>query len=259
MHQTVLNLMMVGALVFASACSPDSTQPDQSTQARKERIQAKEHIKPSQEAQERKDRSEAILRKDGVPINPYLPVIEDSKTAKRRTKEEVAKRAIAIILAAVKAEGMAQTNVNGLVNFYGAKQYFSPQEMAFVENPNPSFQDQAKFTWRYEDCAVLLWALGYIEELGKPDHQCSVDQVTRMLIGYTTEEFIRDANLRDFSAILDQTDLVYRYHWAAVDARMKGKETPAKLSEDVLFEWHYVLNWLIGYMDQDWDSVTTDT
>ncbi|WP_079688608.1 DUF4272 domain-containing protein [Ohtaekwangia koreensis] len=31
------------------------------------------------------------------------------------------------------------------------------------------------------------------------------------------------------------------------------------LNSSVVFERHYSLNWLIRYMNQDWDKVTTDT
>jgi len=258
MRQTIFKLMMVGVLVFVSACSPDSKQTDQSTKARKEKIQAQERIKPSAEAQDRKDRSEAILREEGVPINPYLPVIGDSKVAKRRMKEEVAKRAIAIILTAVKAEGLDQTNVDRLVDDYGAASFFSPEEESFMKKATPSQKDRIKFTWRHEDYWVLLWALGYVDDLGRPEQQCDVEKTAKFLSHTTTEDFIKNAKLRNTAEILDKADLIYRYHWAAVDARIHEKSSPAKLNEEVLFEWHYVLNWLIGYMDQNWDSVTTD-
>jgi hypothetical protein len=75
----------------------------------------------------------------------------------------------------------------------------------------------------------------------------------------TTQQFIADAKLRDFSQILDQADLIYRYHWAVVDARVKQKPAPAGLEKGVVMERHYALNWLIGYMNQAWDDVSTDT
>ncbi len=64
---------------------------------------------------------------------------------------------------------------------------------------------------------------------------------------------------RHGNAALDQADVIYRYHWATTDARIKGQPSPAKLEGGVVQERHYVLNWLIGYMDQDWDDISTDT
>jgi len=58
---------------------------------------------------------------------------------------------------------------------------------------------------------------------------------------------------------LNEAELIYRYHWAVVDARDNGNVTPSEIDSNVVLERHYTLNWLIGYMDQQWDDVSTDT
>nr|WP_246762835.1 DUF4272 domain-containing protein [Rhizobium sp. NZLR1] len=30
-------------------------------------------------------------------------------------------------------------------------------------------------------------------------------------------------------------------------------------AQGAVYARHYALNWLIGYMDQDWDDISTDT
>jgi hypothetical protein len=75
----------------------------------------------------------------------------------------------------------------------------------------------------------------------------------------STAQFIAEAKLRPFAQVLDQADLIYRYHWAVVDARIKNKPSPAGLEPGVVQERHHALNWLLGYMHQDWDEVSTDT
>lgn len=49
------------------------------------------------------------------------------------------------------------------------------------------------------------------------------------------------------------------YHGAVVDARVNDRAAPAGLEPGVTMERHHALNWLIGYMDQAWDEVSTDT
>jgi hypothetical protein len=208
---------------------------------------------------DRKARSVARLKKEGVPTIEFLPVIEYSKEAKRRTAEEIAKRAIAICMAAVKAEGVEQEFVDSLVKQYGAEKFLSPEEAAFIKNPNPSQPDRIKFSWRYEGYWVLLWALGYVERLDRPEHMCDVAKAVTFLKGRSTEEVIKGAKLRSLTDILDEADLIYRYNWAVTDARVNKKEKPPKLEGGVVQERHYVLNWLIGYMDQEWDEISTDT
>jgi Domain of unknown function (DUF4272) len=67
------------------------------------------------------------------------------------------------------------------------------------------------------------------------------------------------AVLRSKSEILDQADLIYRYRWALVDARYKGREPPAGLNPDVAMERHQVFNWLIEHSKTAWDDISLDT
>ncbi|EGO64316.1 hypothetical protein ALO_08535 [Acetonema longum DSM 6540] len=53
--------------------------------------------------------------------------------------------------------------------------------------------------------------------------------------------------------------MIYRYDWACVDARIKKKPAPGGLNDEVVVERHRALNWLVCYMDQEWDCVATNT
>jgi hypothetical protein len=247
-----LAIIVFLALLHSSAMS-------QTSEERKKEIQKREASTPSKEAMGRKDRSLKRLQQEGVPTISHLPVIEDSTEAKARTKEEIAHRAIAVCITAVKGEGLDQATVDSLVKKFGADKFFSPKEAAFIKDPNPSQQERIQFSWRYECLWVLLWSLGYVETLDRPTGICDVPKAVSFLRDRDTAQFIKDAKPRLLSEILDQADLIYRYHWAVVDARLKKREPPAKLDGGVVQERHYVLNWLIGYMGQNWDKISTDT
>jgi hypothetical protein len=240
------------ALLQLSAMSQTSEQ-------RKQQIEKHEATKPSKEALERRDCSVKRLQQEGVPTIAHLPVIEDSTEAKTRAKEEIAHRAIAVCITAVKGEGLDQATVDGLVKKFQADRFFSPKEAAFIKNPKPSQQDRIQFSWRYECLWVLLWSLSYVEPLDRPAGVCDVPKAVSFLRNRDTAQFIKDAKLRPLSEILDQADLIYRYHWAVMDARLKKREAPGKLDGGVVQERHHVLNWLIGYMGQEWDEISTDT
>lgn len=227
----------------------------QTNEERKTKIEEHER----KEATERKANSIARLKKEGVPTTDHLPVIQDSKEAQSRTAEEIAHRAIAVCITAVKGEGLEQEKINTLVKKYNAEKFFSPEEAAFIANPNPTKQERIQFSWRYERYWVLLWALGYVDDLPRPEGICDVAKAVEFLRDRTTNQFVKDAKLRPLAVILDQADLIYRYDWAVVDARVQRKEVPAKLEKGVVLERHYALNWLIGYMGQDWDDISTDT
>ena len=75
----------------------------------------------------------------------------------------------------------------------------------------------------------------------------------------TKEQFIKNAKLRSISDILNENDLIYRYHWAVVESRVNGLNIPSEINPSIVMERHYALNWLIGYMNQAWDDISTDT
>ena len=248
--QVACGLILILFTTFAMSQTPDDRK------AKIDELKAKE---PSKEAKERKQRSVEQLKKEGVPVIEHLPVIEDSTEAKKRTTEEIAQRAIAVTIAAVKGEGLEQATVDSLVKKYGAEKFFSPEEAAFIKDASPTQPDRIKFSWRYECAWVLLWSLGYVDTLSKPEGICDVPKLVGILRDRDTAQFIKDAKLRAFDHILDQADLIYRYHWAVTDARIKTQPAPAKLEVGVVQERHYVLNWLVGYMEQEWDDISTDT
>lgn len=213
----------------------------------------------SAEGLARKERSEKILAAQGVPLNKALPAIESENEIARRTVEEIAYRALALITVAMRGEGMDKKATRKIIEDYGLAGHLTPTEKAFVDNEAPSDRDRAQFYWRYEAACTLMWALGYVERLGKPDKQCPLGDVIRPMKQRTAQKFIADAKLRPLAEIVDQADLIYRYRWAIVDAPLANKPAPAGLDPDVALERHVALTWLVGYMDQAWDDISTDT
>jgi hypothetical protein len=245
-----------------TSCSSDtppvSATPTGDLEVRRQQIKQQES-KVSDEAQARKDRSIAILKTEKVPFIEHLPLIETEAESTRRTTEQVATRAMALCIVAVKGEGLEQEIINKLIEEYKLASVFTPKEKEFINNPNPTQHDRVQFAWRYECYWVMLWALGYIDKLERPDKICDVKLAISFLRENGRDGFLKGANLRSQSEILDATDLIYRYHWAVVDARVNNRDAPAGLDGGIVMERHYALNWLMGYMDQEWDDISTDT
>ena len=248
------NLVLAIIVLFQTACQYEPP----SIEHRREKIKSME-TSATPSAMERKARSDARLAAEGVPVNNHLPAIEDASEVRRRTSEEVAWRAMALLVVAAKGEGLEQPIVDEVVAEYALEPHFTPNERAFIGNASPTDHERIQFVWRYEAAWTLLWALGYVESLGKPTAVCDVPRAVAFLRERSSATFISDAKLRSLDSLLDEADLIYRYHWAVVDARVNGKENPASLDSGVTMERHYALNWLIGYMDEEWDDISTDT
>ncbi len=258
-------ILLVAALflaVTAIGCTngtPGSdTKPANDIDARRRYIKTQE-LNVTDEARTRKARSIAILKSEDVPVIDHLPVIEVETGSTRRPTRQVATRAMALCLVAAKAEGLEQEIIDRLITEYDLASEFTPNEKEFIGNPEPTEHERIQFLWRYECYWVLLWSLGYVDTLERPDTICDVEQAVSILVDKGRNGFLENARLRPQSEILDAADLIYRYHWAVVDARINNREGPAGLDAGIVMERHYALNWLIGYMDQEWDDVSTDT
>src|ERR1700733_5754548 len=89
--------LFVAIALCLVSCGQKSVPEQRDDPVNKEEIKAKileKDVQPSAEALARKEKSLVKLQQKNVPTIAHLPVIEDSQTAKRRTKEEIAHRAI---------------------------------------------------------------------------------------------------------------------------------------------------------------------
>jgi len=250
------HVVRVLAVVLLTGCRSKTTAPPESSA-----IPPKppEYANPSEEQRARKERSEARLRAEGVPVSAGLPVIADKTTAKLRTKDAIVDRLFALTLVAVKGEGLEQDRVIKFQAELGAAPLLSPEETAFVALAAPNEHQRAKFSWRYEGVGVLHWALGYVAKLEKPGAIVDAGLMVKLLREPGPARYRAEAKPRSIDEILDEADLVYRYDWACVDARVSKKAPPKGIDCEVVVERHHALNWLYGYQNQAWDDVSTDT
>lgn len=220
----------------------------------------------------RRQRSIAILREEGIPFFAQLPVIMPEAKAILRSPEEIARRLFAMFgicdyCCVVLTRGGSREETHKFLDKVdeifggGLEASLTPEEKNFLANDNPEEHELAKFGWRYECCYVLFWALGFEEELAYPGRICDVSGMAQILWSQKSLETLLDAaKPRDLNEVLDSGDLIYRCDWACVDARVHGKDAPAELNEEVVHEWHYAFNWLVGANDHaDWDDIQPHT
>lgn len=232
-------------------------------------IMCKEMVIPSGEENEndkkRKEKSFAILKEKGIPYIEHMGVAAYDASSIIPEKEAILRRAVAIFAACVKSEiytcgryedPIATTKkvLGDLEGLYGVAGLLSTEEKAYVDNANPDMASHNKFGWRYECCAVLLWALSLVE-MKEPTEICDASELGGIIWQNDMNSLLKKAVLRNREEILDMQDLVHRYHWACIEARIKKFRLPM-LDEEIISEWHYALNWLAGVDGvTDWDEV----
>jgi hypothetical protein len=255
------SVFAVAAGVLAMIAVPAAAAPSQASRRRlmTEDEIARAALPVPADALERRLRSQRRLASEGVPVNAALPAIEGESEALRRPAAEILDRALALLVVAGRAEGLGREAADRIAGNLGIAAAFTPAERAFIAADAHTEQERAQLSWRYEAALPLLWALGLVDRLEKPEHATESGTIVRLVAGRTRAELLAAARLRPLREILDEADIIYRYHWATVEARQQGQPMPARLDNDVIMERHAALNWLIGYMDQAWDDVTTDT
>jgi len=219
----------------------------------------------------RRERSIAVMKEKGIPYIAHLRAAVMESEARLRSPEEIAQRLLVMFAVCVYCEARnggeswaeAQKYLDRTNEILGGRleQFLTPAEKAFLDVREPEQQELARFSWRYECCHVLMWALGILDELGYPEQICNVSVMAKILWKQERlERFFESAKPRARDEILDGADLLLRYDWACVDARIHKRASPGGLDDGVVVEWHYAFNWLIGANGgAGWDDISTDT
>ncbi len=222
---------------------------------------------------DRRKHSRKALETYGIYIPRLYPVIESEADITIRTPEEIARRTFALVSVALYsecllAEGMQPEEAFGFIlpqmDAFGANSeeagFFSPNEWAYLHNPDSNEQERIDGSWQYECLYVMEWALGLVDTLEFPDHYCDVPLTVRLIKDcHSVEDILAISSPRTAAELLDACDLIFCLDWACVDARIYNLTPPAKMDGSITRERHKSLNWLIGCDSAPWDEVSTDT
>lgn len=177
-----------------------------------------------------------------------------------RGAEEIARRTL--ILSAVISCAYG-ADKRGTVDWLTSQNLWadvSPAKRTFlVGQPTP--QEQIDMTWRIEALVPLLWVLGKIDLMPSIAEQFDTTEAVTKLVfpPGSIATFVTTAALRCGAEIQSEYEKVYEAHWRVRDAQLFGKPAPPDVNPSVVRERHYAFNWIVGYGNQAWDEITTDT
>ena len=214
-------------------------------------------------AWQRKQRNDALLNQMQIRVATHQPPVVAESEVVMRSPYQVAERALALFLVALKAEALCSGNADmaGQIKpqFPLSQEFFSDAELAYFNQAQPDDHTNVQFCWRYESLAVLLWAIGRLPELPAPTQICDVTQIAQVMLAQPELELLQNVSLRPDAEILDALDLHFRLHWAVRQARQDQQMHLGEIQSGVVYERHYALNWLTCFEEADWDQVDTPT
>ena len=222
----------------------------------------------SEEGHQRKNKAIAYLKEKGIPYTDSLPQLPPIEDCQFKAKEDIARRAVALLIVIQFACDVAQgENVEESRDFfismlrkYEVEDILTDNERAFLYSKQPNAQEAINISWQYEAYWTLIWALGFVDKLDFPDEVCDCEYAIQVISNCETfEQFYLQTAMRSQKVILDEADKIYRLHWACVDSRIQERTAPAGMNESIVMERRRGLFWLIGHQNENWDTISMDT
>ena len=217
--------------------------------------------KPGQPGSVRKFLTEKRLEKEGIPVNPRLPLVDDYKSVKLRSSKDVARRIMVLSAVIDAAHGKTpKADMVAWLHSMDLSKYAANSEIHFLTKDTDDHVLKPQLSWRVESQKVLFWCVGLIDTLNFPG-ELSTETASAHKKGMEAfggiKQFINHARLRGKEEILDELDYIMRLHWAVRQAESSQTAIPGNANPGVVYERHYAFNWLIYYADA-WDDVTCE-
>lgn len=182
-----------------------------------------------------------------------------------RTTKEVAERVLGVIASVGKVYFPEKNQI--WIEENNIKQYLSPEEAEFINNPEPNDDDRVNFSWKIEALVPLLWSLKGLDEIPAFNEQFNIwsDELVLKAIR-NTRDFLADAELKDDEILTQMESFLYHQHWRVRDRDMGFNiDQPSEddidineLNSGIVYERRYGMSWVVGY-GETWDDVPTDT
>ena len=179
-----------------------------------------------------------------------------------RTEEELYQRLIALWAVV----GTAKTDENYFAEYINQNEmtdWLTPKEKGFLFSTSRTEHQIVQFSWQSECLYLLAWCSGLFEKLELPKKHSELGDWFDLFPGDLDDvgPLQQAIKVRDKNELLMWSDKLYNTHWVVRHAELDNKPIPDGLDGEVVQEWHYAINWMVYFLEdeQDWDDVSTDT
>ncbi|OAS17059.1 DUF4272 domain-containing protein [Paenibacillus oryzisoli] len=225
-------------------------------------------VASSEEGERRKYASIDYIKQRGILHLDTLPQLPPAAMCQWKTQQEIAERAISLLILIQYACDVAQGGdlvaskefVTNMLRKFCVENRLTVEERRFLEAVEPSPQEAITITWQYEAYWTLIWALHLVDTLDFPDHTCNCNFAIEVVSRCESfGNFYQQTSLRSREEILDEADKTYRLHWACVNSRLQGQEASSGMNESIVMERRRGLFWVVGCTKEEWDHIPMDT
>lgn len=216
----------------------------------------------------RRERTRDFMLHKYIYVPASFPVIQSELKTHIRTVQEMAERAVAIMIVSEYAEYSLKENADyedaynfaeKIIKKYDADNILSPKEREFLNKPAPSKEELIAYAWQYESLFLMEWAIGLIagdvdtDKLYFPNHLCAPAFTADLIKEYgSIAEIVKQSRPQSKRILLDECDFMSCLDWACIDTRLHEQPAPAGLNEGVVSQRLKALKWLAG---SEWDKV----
>lgn len=203
----------------------------------------------------RRERTWSELRLLGITPHPGLPTVDDLSLS--RGRNQIQDRTLALFACISASFGFPRHRARAWLVCEQADQALEPQEDHFLSTGDEGMirllKPQVEGLW------ALNWCLGrHQQPLGsRPLPNDAVDGFPNLKGDQPSESWRTECQVLDGSRILDELDLLYCLHWAAIECRRTNRQVNLGLNEQSIRERRRALEWL--FAKDTWYSIPLDT
>ena len=143
----------------------------------------------STDGEKRKQKSISYLQDKGIPYIEGLPQLPPLTSIQLRSREEITKRAVALLIVIqyacdVAQEGDLKTSkefVMESLNQFDVVESLTMQERNFLNSEEPDEKEAIQIAWQYEAQWVLLWSIGLVNTLKFPREICDCHYAIKLV------------------------------------------------------------------------------